>query len=770
MNKTIAMMLLTAAVLAAPLAGETRAGEDTFNAAAAKRLLDAGVDKIAFIKRYTYQSSHYYTDFIDGCVNFGGNVCTLDLKTGKVTDLVPSLSKGIFGRLDVSFDGGKILFDYKADAETGFYIYEVNVDGSGLRQITRPPANEEALKKKYRTHTGRNWCKHAGAYDSHKSATEDMDPCYLPDGGIAFVSTRCRFGILCDGPDRLVTSTLYRMDGDGGNMVKLTNSAVSEASPSVMVDGKILYTRWEYVDKGAVSVKCLWSMKPDGMTTVEVGGQEVAFPDSFLHARQIPGASNKVVFVGAPHCPQSGVGPIYLVDTNKNIRSKEESMTHITDDCDVRGEGGFSFKVGPDKWKGDRTGTLGRLFMDPYPLSETLFMVSVKPAGVTWLDTKAWRIAVMDDKGKTEDLFQAGDISVWNAYPLRARKRPPVLETIRDEALAAKNLARVGVMDVYAGMPEIKRGSIKYLRINEQTPRHWNARRFWGGDEAFQQHAVISRGAHHAPKVQWGVVPVEADGSAHFTVPADRNIFLQALDENYMEVQRQRTYINYRPGEVRTCVGCHEPYGTLPSQTTRPLAMKREPSVAGPQPGEKTGHRPINYPVDVQPVLDRHCIKCHTNADGKKPKGDLILTGEDTRQFTVSYEQLTKGNLRRVKKDYLWYVGENYPKTGNVASVRPKTLGSHSSLLVAIHAPGMVTLADPADAARAKELAAKHSKIKLTPAERIKITTWVDSNAQFYPSYWGRRNVQYKDHKNYRPAVTFEQAIAVDAPLPESER
>ncbi len=766
MKKAVLLTLLLA--LAALGAAEAHAAGDAFNAAAAKRLLAAGVDKIAFIKRYTYQSSHYYTDFIDGCVFYGGNLCTLDLRTGKVTELTPSLSKGIFGRMDVSFDGKKILFDYKADVETGFYIYEVNVDGTGLRQVTKPPANEAQLKKKYRTHKGRNWCKHAGPYDSHKSTTEDMHPCYLPDGGIAFVSTRCRFGILCDGPDRLVTTTLYRADGDGKNMEKLTNSAVSEASPSVMADGKILYTRWEYVDKGAVSVKCLWSMRPDGMTTVEVAGQEIAFPDSFLHARQVPGAPNKIVFVGAPHCPQSGVGPIYLVDTNKNIRERE-SLTHITDDCDIRGEGGFHFKDG-DRWRGDRSGKRGRLFMDPFPLSETLFMVSMKPAGVVWTDKAAWRLSVMNDKGQTEDLFQADGISCWQPYPIRARKRPPVLETVRDEALAAKGLARVGVMDVYQGMPEVKRGTIKYLRINEQTPRHWNARRFWGGDVAYQQHAVISRGAHHAPKVQWGIVPVEADGSAHFTVPADRNIFLQALDANYMEVQRQRTYINYRPGEVRTCVGCHEPYGTLPPQNTRPVAMKRPPSVAGPQPGEKTGRRPIYYPVDVQPVLDKHCIKCHAVKDGKKPESGLLLTGEDTNLFTVSYEQLTQGHLRSVKKKYLWYVGENYPKTGNVKSVRPMTLGSHSSLLVAMLAPDKVTLKDPDDAKRAAELAEKHKKIKLTQAELIKITTWVDSNAQFYPSYWGRRHKQYAGHKNYRPAVTFAQAIAVDAPLPEKER
>ena len=727
-------------------------------------------DKLVFIKRFTYQSSHYYTDFIDGCMYYGGGLCALDVKTGKVTDIVPKMNKGIFGRFDVSFDARKIVFDWKADAQTGFYIYEVNVDGSALRQITFPPKNEEALKKKYKNHVGPNWCKHAMSFTSYKSATEDMHPCYLPDGGIAFISTRCQFGILCDGPDRLVVTVLYRMDKDGKNMEKLTNSGASEASPSVMFDGRILYTRWEYIDKGAVAVKCLWSMRPDGTATIEVAGQEIAFPDSFLHARQIPGTRNKVVFLGAPHCPQSGVGTIIVVDTNKNIRVPE-AYTYITPDCDVRAEGGFTFMIN-GKWKGDRSGTAGKLYMDPYPLSETKFLATMKPAGVPWNEKKSWRLVVLDDKGKATELYRDENISCWQPYPLKPRKVPPVPISPIDEELAAKKLARVNVTDVYMGMTGVKRGTIKYLRINEQIPRPWRSRRLWTGDVAYQQHAVISRGAHHAPKAQWGIVPVEADGSAHFLVPADRSIFLQALDENYMEVQRQRTYINYRPGESRTCIGCHEPYGSAPAAAGKiPIAMKRKASVGGPQPGEKTGLRTLHYPTDVQPVLDKHCIKCHSVKDGKKPKSGLLLTGDPTNLFSVSYEQLTQGNLGRVKKKYMWYVGENYPKTGNVKSLPPKALGSHSSLLVAMLAPGKVKLADPADAKRAAELIEKHDKeFKLTQGELIKITTWVDSNAQFYGSYWGRRNVKYKDHPNYRSDVTFEQAINTIPPLSEDKR
>jgi len=263
---------------------------------------------------------------------------------------------------------------------------------------------------------------------------------------------------------------------------------------------------------------------------------------------------------------------------------------------------------------------------------------------------------------------------------------------------------------------------------------------------------------------------VAEDGSAHFLVPADRNIFFQALDENYMEVQRQRTYINYRPGEVRACIGCHEPYGMAPMTDKYGKALSREPSMPGPQPGERTGRRTLHYPTDVQPVLDKHCVKCHSPQDGKKPTGNLNLTGKHTKHFSVSYEQLTQGNLGRVKKKYLSYVGENYPKTGNVKAVGPKVLGSHSSLLVAMLSKGRVQLKDPKDAQRAAELIEKHKDLKLSQAELIKITTWVDSNAQFYGSYWGRKNSQYKAHPNYRPAVTFEQAINYDPILPEHKR
>ncbi|MCP4377310.1 MAG: hypothetical protein GY794_14180, partial [bacterium] len=144
--------------------------------------------------------------------------------------------------------------------------------------------------------------------------------------------------------------------------------------------------------------------------------------------------------------------------------------------------------------------------------------------------------------------------------PVKARKRPPVLESIVDDELAEKNMARCIVTDVHHGLENVEAGTIKYIRILEQIARPWAARRFRAGnpDEYDQQHAVVSKDTALGLKIQHGVVPVESDGSAHFLVPANANIFMQALDENYLAVQTERTFVNFMPGEVRSCVGCHE--------------------------------------------------------------------------------------------------------------------------------------------------------------------------------------------------------------------
>ncbi|MCX7043862.1 MAG: hypothetical protein NTX50_00050, partial [Candidatus Sumerlaeota bacterium] len=564
---------------------------------------------------------------------------------------------------------------------------------------------------------------------------------------ICFISTRCEFGILCDAPDLFTGTVLYRMDADGKNMTKLTNSSVSEASPCVMNDGRIMYTRWEYVDKGAVSVKCLWAMHPDGSGSVEVFGNDIALPPSLLHGRPIPDSSNLFVLLGTPHYPQSGVGTVIRIDVNYPIRTRQP-MTYITPDIDIRAEGGFHFNRN-GRWI---QGNNGPLFADAFPLSDKFFLVSHNP-DKPWNDTKAWGLYLLDEFGNRALIYRDPEISCWQPTPLRLRPIPPMIPSAlpqpnqsaqsdrsdpSDASDRSEKASRAGagkepcgtliMSDVYGGLYDVPKGTIKFLRVLEQVPRPWSARKP-GTEECYdQQHAVISKDTHLGLKVLHGVVPVEEDGSAYFTIPADKNIFLEALDENYMEIQRMRTYVNLRPGETRSCIGCHEQREWAPA--VKPAAALRHAPVApSPQPGD-SGPRPIDYVADIQPILDKHCISCHS---GAAAKGKLELTGEMTTFFNRSYENILARKL-------VTTIGENHPKTGNVDLVAPKSLGSHNSKLVSIVLKG-------------------NKEYKLTREELIRLFTWVDTNAQYYGSYFGRRNLKNKNLPDFRPVPTLASAL-----------
>ncbi|MBI5832817.1 MAG: hypothetical protein HZB16_10990 [Armatimonadetes bacterium] len=676
-------------------------------------------DRVLFIRRRTYASSHYYTDYIDGCREYGGNLCTVSLRDGSVRELLPQMSGGIYGRFDLSFDAKRVVFDYKAGPGQGFRIWECAVDGSGLRQLTRPPSNEADLALRFRgvgTPTGL-------PYDT---GSDDMHPCYLPCGDIVFVSTRCRKGILCDGPDVLTSTVLYRMGPDGQNPVPLSFNTVSEAAPSITNDGRILYTRWEYVDKGGSACKCLWAMRPDGSGSVDVYGSHITHPTTFLDGREVPGRPGLTFAVGAPHMPL-GVGSILRIDP-AGSRRELATMTNLTPDIDTPDEFGYRHRR-DGQWVGDMQGPL---FCQPYPLSADFALCAGN------LDQPAqapdgYALMLLDTYGNRLRLHAEAGSSCWMPTPLRPRVRPPVLadlpswKTASVEAQYQPGWSRgsgtLYLQDCYQGMTGIARGRVKWLRICEDVPRPWEARRYWPGDDRKQQHDVVGRDGHLAPRIVWGIVPVQPDGSAYFEVPADKNIFFQALDENYMELQRMRSFVNVRPGEQRGCVGCHEERQWAPQGGRGPsLAVAGAPARPTATPGEVVP-RTVHYTTDVQPVWDKHCVTCH---DGTKKQGDLDLSGELTEQFNRSYEQIIDKHLAGNVVD------EIGAKHGNIEATPPLTYGSPTSRL-------------------AKVLRGDHHGVKLSAAEWMHVVTWIDANAPYYGSWDGRRNLRYRDLAGFRP-------------------
>ncbi|MCL2105361.1 MAG: NPCBM/NEW2 domain-containing protein, partial [Kiritimatiellaeota bacterium] len=378
----------------------------TFNADAAKPLLAKGVHQLLFVRRFNLTSSHFYTEFLDAKWNPGGSLCVLNLETGAVTEITPEeMRKGVINRFDLSWDAKKVVFDYKGGAREPYCIYEIGVDGEGLRQLTFPTPDNDALLKRYNIRP------------------DDMHPCYLQDGSIVFSSSRCLTSTLCDSGDGFKTTVLHRMDADGQNIRQLSFNVLSEFSPAVLPDGRVLYMRWEYNRKDAGAIKCLWSMRPDGSGTAEVYGDNILDPETMLYGRPIPG-SDKISFLGCTHWgPNNAVGTLIVLDPKADVASTN-AMRFVTPDVMALSHDGFSFLMN-GKYVHDRTGRQGRLFKDPYPLSEDLFLVSLKPKGVGWEIANGYHLATVDGDGRDTPLLKDDGMGCWHPYPLLPRTPPP---------------------------------------------------------------------------------------------------------------------------------------------------------------------------------------------------------------------------------------------------------------------------------------------------------------------------------------------------------
>jgi len=711
--------------------------------------------ELLFVKRYTYNSKHFYDDFLH-LSRFGGNLCVLSPADGSVREIVPQLAGGIFDRYDLSFDANRILFGYRRAKPQGFRIWQVGVDGSGLRQVTFPPDDEDRRIARYgRTSQADSWY---GAM-AYRFWTDDLHPCYLPDGGICFASTRCEHGVLCTPAHYLACTNLFRLDADGGGLRPLSQGALSEFTPTVMQDGRILYNRWEYVYKGIAAIQPLWTMRPDGSGTEEFYGDNVADPGVLWQARQVPGHARLAVCTGCQHEPL-GVGQILLLDMNKSKRTPEP-MVSLTPEVKTQNLRGL-YQLRNGVWRED---IYGPFYCDPYPLSDKFFLVSCNPAG-RYNDETAYGIYLLDAFGNRVPIYRDPEISCWQPMPLRPREKPPVLPSVNAAAkkgtglICAKHppgrsgklapspfspaMATVFLNDVYRGLEGIEPGTVKYLRVMEQIPKPWAAEvdPLRGEDrsaDGFGGHIAVTMNAHIWIAVLQGIVPVEEDGSACFEVPAGRNLFFQALDKDFMEVQRMRTFVSFEPGEKRSCIGCHEHRTQAPVSRVA-TAFGRPPAKLAAQPGE-TAPRPLHYPTDVQPIFDRHCVSCH---NGRDPKTPLDLRGDLTTFFNRSYENIFQAGLVDTIREW---AGATYSME-NAEAVPPYSHGSHRSKLVDALKKG-------------------HYDAELSREEWIKLVTWIDCGAPYYGSYYGRRNLAYRGQPDFRPVPTVESACGIPPEFPE---
>ena len=548
----------------------------------------------------------------------GGQLCKYNLVTATTTVLMED-KEGGFRDPVVDYDGKTIVFSYRKGGEDVYHLYEIQSDGTGLRQLTE------------------------GIYD-------DFEPCFLPDGDLVFVSSRGRRWVNCW---LTQVGILHRCSRDGKNIRQISANIEHDNTPWVLNDGRIIYQRWEYIDRSQVQFHHLWTANPDGTSQMVYFGNMHA-GGVFIDAKPIPD-SDRVVFIYSPgHGRREHEGQIATV-TAKNGPDDKSSITFVTP---------------------------GGGYRDPYALSKDMFLAA-----------SGQEILFVDQNGKTVTLFtQPKDLygQPHEPRPLIAHEKEPIIPGRVD---LKKTTGTLVVNNVYEGrnMKGITPGEIKSLLVMESLPKPIN---YTGSMEP------MTYGGSFSLERILGTVPVENDGSAHFEAPANCSLFLIALDRNGSSVKRMQSFLTVMPGEVSSCVGCHEERQKTPVLTGygNLLALKRPASPITPVEGIPDV---FDYPRDIQPVWDRHCVKCH-NPD--KRSGGVLLTGDHGPLYSHSFYMLTA--LKQVVD------GRNLPR-GNHA---PREIGDSASPLM-------------------DKLAGRHNKVKLSPEEIKKVRYWIHGGGQYLGTY-----------------------------------
>jgi len=477
--------------------------------------------------------------------------------TGRLTTVYRPQDGQLVNEMDLHFDARKLMFSMP-DANKKWQIFEINIDGTGLRQVS--PAEPG---------------------DIH-----NLDSCYLPNGKIAFVSTAPFQGVPCNASVNV--GMLYTMNADGRNVRQLCFEQDHNFCPTAMPDGRILYLRWEYTDIPHVWARFLFTMNPDGTTQREYYGSGGYWPNGIWFARPVPGHPTKVVGIVTGH-HVGRVGELVIFDPALGRRATEGVVQRIPS----RGK-----KVLPliqDKL----TLNTWPKFLHPWPLNEHYFLVSCKPR-----PSDLWGIYLVDTFDNMLLIKEIEGYALLEPIPLRKTKRPPV---IPDRVDLTRNDAIVYIENVYKGpgLAGVPPGTVRKLRLFTYQ--------FAYRTVAGINHRVGADGPWE-PKRVLGTVPVEPDGSAMFRVPANTPISIQPLDEAGRALQLMRSWMTAMPGEVVSCVGCHEKQNGTPTNS-RTIASRAEPREIQPWNGPVRG---FSFRREVQPVLDKYCVSCHNG----KPRAD----------------------------------------------------------------------------------------------------------------------------------------------------
>ena len=618
--------------------------------------------QILYVERHQYASDHHntatifqYGEINQNSFSQGGAIKIYDVDSGKTRTLI-NTDTGNLRDPEISFDGKRVIFSMRMNKEDDYHIYEIGIDGSNLKQLTSA------------------------------KGVSDIDPLYLPDGGIVFTSTRQPKYCMCN---RHIMGNLFRMESDGANITQIGVSTLFEGHSTMLNDGRILYDRWEYVDRNFGDAQGLWTVNPDGTKHSIYYGNNTASPGAVIDGRQIPGTD--LVLCIFSSCHDRPWGSLAIIDRKKGVDGKEPVVK-------IYPEAARDFVANGDldtfKW------VQSFRYEDPFPMNKEWFLVSR-----TLYKYPEWNNQACGYKqgiflvgmDGSEELLIEGERSVFDPHIVESSAKPVTLPMMRN---FTSDKGQFYVVNVYEGthMQGIEKGVAKWLRVIESPEK-----RSW-------THGGWSGQGEQAPALNWhsfenkqilGEVPIEEDGSVNFMVPAGKHVYFQLLDKDKKMIQSMRSGVSLMPGEVNGCVGCHEDRISILMPTPkRPIALTKKPveleKFMGMEPFK------FSFMEHIQPIMDRRCVKCHDF--DKKDRQKLVLAKDMNQFFNAAYINLYVNKV-------VGLIG------GGPADIQqPYSWGSHNSRLSQI-------------------IEGDHHGVKLTQKEKEWLYAWMDLNGVYYPVY-----------------------------------
>jgi hypothetical protein len=500
---------------------------------------------------------------------------------------------------DVSFDGKRILFAGKMQATDDWNIFEMEADGSRVRQVTK----------------GVGGCR-SPTYQSKLNTLVAEKPWYQ----ITFVSTAA--GELNEFAP-IPSSNLYSSKLDGTFVSRLTFNPSSSFDPFLNDDGRLIFAMWQRsrLDRGLQGRVGLFELHQDGADLTLVSA------DQGRRIKHMPTVTTEgsVVFVEADEVGWDGGGSLAAV----NLRQRLRSYRQITR---------------PDDG----------VFHSPSPLPDGKILVSRRAAGkgsdygVYRLDPTTGRYELVFDDPKFHDI---------QAKILAPRPEPDGRSTsvfvatgdIDDptskQSFIPKNPhGKLYCLDAYISDLDrsqwLAPGTVKRVRVLEGLPHRT------GDAGSFLPEGVVigasGTGSTQAgipptlPRRFLGEVPVEEDGSFNVQVPADIPIELQLLDEHGMAL-RSCGWIWVKNNEPRGCIGCHEDQELTPEN--RMVDAVRKLSISLTLPRDRRRH--VDFRRDVMPIVEAKCVSCHGQDKTPRLDGGMELVDHGGHAyFNRAYESL----------------------------------------------------------------------------------------------------------------------------------